>query len=144
MAVISCHGGTYLSPNPCGDIHVPFKTPPDPHQPLSGVDLYRDLFMYIVSLPKLVFTMLMHFVARLYTNTQTGPEPSYDICLIQASLLYGAMPMSTVVCFTLVYHVWTTVYVSKTDPEVAAPWHKLRLILVRFLRHFRLPYENID
>jgi hypothetical protein len=86
--------------------------------------------------PKFVFNslsiMLMHFVARLYTNTQTGPEPSYGLCLTQASLLYGSMPMSTVVCLALVYHVWTTVYVSKIDPEVAAPWHRLRLIMVRF------------
>jgi len=66
----------------------------------------------------------------LYTNTQTGPEPSYGLCLTQASLLYGSMPMSTVVCLALVYHVWTTVYVSKIDPEVAAPWHRLRLIML--------------
>jgi hypothetical protein len=79
-----------------------------------------------------LYIMLMHFVARLYTNTQTGPEPPYGLCLTQASLLYGAMPMSTFVCLSLVYHVWTTVYVSKIDPEVAAPWHRLRLILVRF------------
>jgi len=40
------------------------------------------------------------------------------------------MPLETTATLSLVYHVWTTVYVSKVDPTVLAPWHRLRLMLL--------------
>lgn len=65
----------------------------------------------------------------LYAGKHKGPEPSYELCLIQASLLYGTTPLTAVACLALVYQVWASVFQPIQEKEHVNPtslWHAFR------------------
>ena len=47
----------------------------------------------------------MRSVYRLYAGKETGPEPPKMLCLAQASLMRGVLPMATMASFFLVIQV---------------------------------------
>ncbi|PVG04075.1 hypothetical protein CPB86DRAFT_778308 [Serendipita vermifera] len=67
----------------------------------------------------------------LYSKKQSGPEPSFDLCLVQASLLYGTLPLTATSCLALVYQIWNTVYPStQKDNAASRLWQTFRPIIV--------------
>lgn len=65
----------------------------------------------------------------LYTNTHRGPEPPFDLCLLQASFASGIQPLLVMATFALVFQVWISVYGSKkTQPN--PKWEMAKSILL--------------
>ncbi|GLB33414.1 hypothetical protein LshimejAT787_0102980 [Lyophyllum shimeji] len=53
-----------------------------------------------------------------YAGKTTGPEPSPVLCLLQASLLYGYPPMTSVAAFALVLHMFLVIRKSYYGEEL--------------------------
>jgi len=62
----------------------------------------------------------------VYAGKTTGPEPSPMLCLLQASLLYGYPPMTSVAAFTLVLQMFLVVRASYYGGEVQEKSHIMR------------------
>ncbi|RDB20443.1 hypothetical protein Hypma_012473 [Hypsizygus marmoreus] len=62
-----------------------------------------------------------------YVGKATGPEPSPVLCLLQASLLYGYPPMTSVAAFALVLQMFLVVRASYYGQELLERNHVVRL-----------------
>ncbi|KAG8861589.1 hypothetical protein FRB91_003711 [Serendipita sp. 411] len=84
------------------------------------------------TLVNLCFTWIFTSICScflLYADRERGrKEPAFDLCLTQASLLYGTTPLTSVACLAMVYQVWSSVYggggqnQDKEDEQSSIPW----------------------
>ncbi|CAG8599029.1 6789_t:CDS:2, partial [Acaulospora colombiana] len=67
----------------------------------------------------------------LYSGKQLGPEPPFNLCLVQGSLYYGTLPLAATSSLAIVYQVWSTVYpFAPKDNTVTRIWQTLRPVVL--------------
>ncbi|KII95907.1 hypothetical protein PLICRDRAFT_34854 [Plicaturopsis crispa FD-325 SS-3] len=72
----------------------------------------------------------------LYTGHTTGPEPPMELCLAQASLLYGVPAMVSSSALILVYQMWSVVKGSRGSQKT--PDGPVRMLLMTGTPYFVL------
>lgn len=71
-----------------------------------------------------------------YAGRTTGPEPSPILCLLQASLLYGYPPMTSVAAFALVLQMFIVIRASYYGEELPQKNHVVRLWVMLISPYF--------
>lgn len=117
------------------------------------MDVHGNLLLLTVRWPAIIplfrkiDSQVFISIYSLYAGHQTGPEPPFDLCLTQSSLLYGVPPMTSVACFTLVFQVWNASFNTRVvDHSVNRRWRAFRPLLVslQILEHLCDEYQPFN
>jgi len=89
--------------------------------------LSRKIHRHVTFINMCITWMIIGFSSSLllYAGYQTGPEPPFSLCLIQASLLYAQPGMTSLSAFALVFQVFYVIRAAfqERDPQ---NYHTLR------------------
>ncbi|PVG04074.1 hypothetical protein CPB86DRAFT_200432 [Serendipita vermifera] len=67
----------------------------------------------------------------LYSGKQSGPEPSFTLCHIQASVMYGTLPLTSTSWLAAVYGIWETVYpATPRDNVLTRIWQRSKPVVL--------------
>ncbi|KAJ7611717.1 hypothetical protein FB45DRAFT_940784 [Roridomyces roridus] len=71
------------------------------------------------------FIYATSFTLLLYAGKQTGPQPSMQLCIVQAAFMYGSPVMTSAAGLAFVLHLWFSL---STDDTNAWRWRKILLL----------------